>query len=59
MHGTFDNALAFLNPDRSIVVVLRNENAQEKAIDLTLGYRKIIGSMPSDSFNTVVLRPNA
>ena len=46
VHGTFDDALACLNPDRSIVVVLRNENAQEKAIDLTLGDRKIMASMP-------------
>lgn len=57
VHGTFDDALAFLNPDRSIVVVLRNESSYERSIDLTLGNRKISGFMPPDSFNTAFLRP--
>lgn len=59
LHGTFDDAIAFLNPDQSIVVILRNESSQEKAIDLTLGEHKISGSMPADSFNTLLLRRNA
>jgi glucosylceramidase len=57
--GTCDDALAFLNPDRSVVVILRNESAQEKAIDITIGDNTIRGSMPPDSFNTMTLSVNA
>jgi glucosylceramidase len=59
VRGTCDDALAFLNPDRSLVVVLRNESTQEKAIDIHLGADKISGSMPPDSFNTLLLRRDA
>jgi glucosylceramidase len=59
VHGTFDDALAFLNPDRSIVVILRNESAQGRAIDLTIGENKISGLMAADSFSTVLLHHNA
>lgn len=54
--GTFDDVLAFLNPDQSVVVVLRNESGYEKAIDVSIGSRKIAGSMEADSFNTLLLR---
>jgi glucosylceramidase len=55
-HGTCDDVLAFLNPDRSVVVILRNESNHERAVDVTIGDRKISGSMEPDSFNTLVLR---
>jgi glucosylceramidase len=58
VHGTFNDALTFLNPDCSVVVILRNESAQEKAIDLTIGETKIMGSMAADPFNTLVLHQN-
>jgi glucosylceramidase len=59
VHGTCDDALAFLNPDRSIVVVLRNASALQKAVDIHLGSNKIAGSMPPDSFNTLLLHQDA
>lgn len=55
-HGTFDDVLAYLNPDQSVVVVLRNESAYEKAIDVPIGSRKVAGSTAADSFNTLLLR---
>jgi glucosylceramidase len=55
-HGTFDDALAFLNPDKSVVVILRNESGHERPVDVTIGDRKIAGSMEADSFNTLLLR---
>jgi len=54
--GTFDDVLAFVNLDGSVVVLLRNESARERTIDVTIGERKIYGTMAADSFNTVVLR---
>jgi glucosylceramidase len=59
LRGTCDDALAFLNPDRSVIVVLRNESPQPRAIDLTIADNTIRGTMPADSFNTVTLQPNA
>ena len=53
--GTFDDVLAYLNPDQSVVVVLRNESGYEKAIDISIGSRKVAGSMAADSFNTLLL----
>jgi O-Glycosyl hydrolase len=53
--GTFDDVLAYLNPDQSVVVVLRNESDYEKAIDISIGARKVAGSMAADSFNTLLL----
>jgi glucosylceramidase len=55
-HGTFDDALAFLNPDNSVAVILRNESGYERPVDVTIGDRKIAGSMEADSFNTLLLR---
>lgn len=53
--GTFDDVLAYLNPDQSVVVVLRNESNYEKAIDISIGSQKVAGSMAADSFNTLLL----
>jgi glucosylceramidase len=53
--GTFDNALAYLNPDRSVAVLLRNESDRERPIDVTVGERKIPGMMPPDSLNTLLI----
>jgi len=53
--GTFENALAFQNPDNSVAVILRNESARERPIDVTVGETTISGMMPADSFNTLLL----
>ena len=54
--GTFDNLLAFANPDKSVAVILRNESAHERPIDLTVAGKTIQGVMPADSFNTLLLK---
>jgi glucosylceramidase len=56
VEGTCDDALAFVNPDGSVAVVLRNEGPQERTVDVRIGGQTIAGSMPPDSFNTVLLR---
>ncbi|GGA74243.1 glycosyl hydrolase [Edaphobacter acidisoli] len=54
--GTEDNALAFLNPDKSLAVILRNESAYERPVNVAIGERTIAGSMEPDSFNTLLVR---
>jgi len=44
---------------KEVVVILRNESAQERAIDLTIGEHKISGSMTADSFSTMMLHHNS
>jgi len=53
--GTFDNALAFANPDRSIVAVMRNESSVDKAVAIAAAGNRVRVSMEPDSLNTVVL----
>ena len=53
--GTQDNALAFVNPDKSIAVILRNEGAEERPVNVTIGQRTIAGSMEPDSLSTLLI----
>jgi glucosylceramidase len=39
-----------------VAVILRNESGYERPVDVTIGDRKIAGSMEADSFNTLLLR---
>lgn len=54
--GTFDDVLAYRNPDKSVAVLLRNESPRERAVDVMIGGRTVSGSMPPDSFNTLLVR---
>ena len=56
---TYRNALAFVNPDQSVTVVLRNESSPERAVSVTAGAQRIRISMEADSFNTVLLSSGA
>jgi hypothetical protein len=45
--GTFDDALAFRNPDQSVIVMLRNQSAQPQRIQVDLAGRAAeIGDAP-------------
>lgn len=55
LDGTFENALAFVNPDKSLAVILRNESSRPVAVDIAAGARTIAVTMPPDSFNTLLL----
>jgi glucosylceramidase len=59
IQGTFDNALAFVNSDKSVAVVLRNESSSEKVVNLSAGAKRTTISMEPDSFNTVLLSSGA
>ena len=50
------NTLAFVNPDKSIVVVVRNDEKVDKRINLKIGEIAISPLLKSDSFNTFVIK---
>ena len=53
--GTEDNALGFVNPDDSVVVVMRNEAGFERPVRVTVDGRAVVCAMAPDSLNTVVV----
>jgi O-Glycosyl hydrolase len=53
--GTEDNALGFVNPDGSSVVVMRNEAGFERPVRVTVDGHSLVCVMEPDSLNTVVV----
>jgi glucosylceramidase len=51
--GTFDNVLAFRNPDSSVAMILRNESEREALVDVAIRGQKTYLRLPADSFNTL------
>jgi glucosylceramidase len=51
----YENQLAFLNPDGSIVIVIQNEMAQPQKVHLLLARKMITAPLPADSLNTIVI----
>ena len=56
-YSGYDNQLAFLNPDGSIVIVIQNDMSVEMPVRIMLGDRVIAPTLPADSFSTIVLQP--
>lgn len=54
--GTFDNVVAFRNPDKSVAVVLRNESERVSQVDIAMNGMKTYLTLQPDSLNTVLLR---
>jgi glucosylceramidase len=54
--GTFDDALAFRNPDQSVIVMLRNQGAQPQRIQVDVAGRAAELEMPPDSIGTFAVR---
>jgi len=55
-NGVNSNMLAFVNPDKSIVVVVRNDEKAAKKINLKIGEIAINPLLKADSFNTFVVK---
>lgn len=55
--GTFDNLLAFKNPDASIAVIARNDSPYAKPLTITAGERSFAIAMEPQSFNTLLITP--
>jgi len=54
--GLNNNVLAFINPDGSVVIVLRNEGKSDKKIIIKIDNKEISPVLNGDSFNTFVVR---
>lgn len=54
--GSFDNLLAFINPDKSIVIVVQNDSDKEKKLRIKAGNKMIAPSLQAGTFNTFVVR---
>jgi glucosylceramidase len=51
----YDNQLAFLNPDRSLVVVMRNDLVEPLQVRVAVGGQIVAPILPPDSYNTLLL----
>jgi glucosylceramidase len=52
----YENQLAFVNPDGSIVVVIQNDLAEPLPVRIRVGESVIAPTLPADSFSTLVVR---
>ncbi|MGY4856430.1 glycoside hydrolase family 30 protein [Cryobacterium sp. AP23] len=53
----YENQLAFVNPDGSIVIVMQNDTITEQPVSLLVGERVLAVTLPADSFSTFVIPP--
>jgi glucosylceramidase len=56
--GSFNDLLAFKNPDKSIALIIRNDGSEIKKVTIELGDQMISPSLPPDSFNTLIIKEN-
>lgn len=54
--GTFDDLLAFKNPDKSVVIVAFNNSDESRELTLKIGDETIISSLKANSFNTILVK---
>lgn len=54
--GAFTNLLAFINPDKTLVVVACNESDAEKNVSIKLGNKVIEATLKAGSFNSFLLK---
>ena len=54
--GLNNNVLAFINPNGSVVIVLRNEDKTDKKIIIKIDNKEIRPVLNADSFNTFIIR---
>jgi glucosylceramidase len=52
----YENQLAFVNPDGSVVVVIQNDLAEPMPVRIGVGETLLTPTLPADSFNTLVVR---
>ncbi|MBV8631051.1 MAG: beta-glycosidase [Silvibacterium sp.] len=54
--GTCDDALAFANPEGSVVVLVRNELSHSQLVEADVDGRAAMVELPADSIGTLVLK---
>jgi glucosylceramidase len=57
LSGTCDDALAFVNPDGTVAVLLRNELPHPQSVQVQVGGRGVEVELPADSMGTLTLKP--
>jgi glucosylceramidase len=55
--GTCDDALAFRNPDGTVVLLVRNELPHPQLLQAQVGDRPVTIELPADSIGTLALKP--
>jgi len=55
--GTCDDALAFVNPDGTTVLLVRNELAHVQMLQIQVGNRSVTVELPPDSVGTLEMKP--
>jgi glucosylceramidase len=53
--GSFNDLLAFKNPDNSVVIVVQNEGETDKQVNIKVGDQMISPLLAADSFSTFVV----
>ena len=54
--GAFNNLLAFMNPDGSVVVVVQNESEADKDLHIKVGTQTLSPLLKANSFNTFLIK---
>ncbi len=57
MSGTCDDALAFLNPNGTVVLLVRNELSHAQMLQVQVGDRAFAIELPPDSVGTLAMKP--
>ena len=55
----YENQLAFVNPDGSIVVIIQNDMSEPMTVGLRIGASTVTPTLPADSFSTILVPPAA
>ena len=52
----YENLLAFVNPDETVVILMQNDLGQELPVRIKVGEQVIGATLEADSFNTFVVQ---
>ena len=53
--GSFTDLLAFVNPDKSVVVALANESNDSRTVSIRIGNRVYRPVLPAQSVSTILI----
>jgi glucosylceramidase len=56
LEGSYEDVLAFLNPDNSLVVVAGNQDAAEKVVSIKVNNTTYAPTLKANSLNTLIIR---
>jgi glucosylceramidase len=56
LSGDYGDALAFINPDKSVIVIAANQTGEDKTVSIALDNRIYLPLLKANSLNTLVIR---